>query len=291
MQLRTTPGILLLATLGFAASILTACGENAGDQASNDGSEDTDAAGPGDDAELTFNQCGVAAPLPADTGQCTAVSEPVLTDFDDFDGTEAASYTYYVGAEAPAGAVLGGVLHIGDGSDMNDEASVIATEMVTGADGDGYAVQVSNTNAMNWGGLLMFYFPSDASTTTCLDGGSYDGIAFSIKGASPSGRVGLSLGMLDTIPAADNGLCDNATSDCKNASIELELPVDAETWLEVRAPWDSLTPGVCSALSCVPVTGQNILHLVIQPFMNFPPPDYMFEPGAYTIAVDNLRFY
>ena len=27
-----------------------------------------------------FNQCGVAAPLPADTGQCTAVSAPTIAE-------------------------------------------------------------------------------------------------------------------------------------------------------------------------------------------------------------------
>ena len=51
------------------------------------------------------------------------------------------------------------------------------------------------------------------------------------------------------------------------------------------------TPGVGSGVSCVPTTGQNIVRIVIQPFMNYPPPDYMFAPGAYSLAVDNLRFY
>jgi len=31
-----------------------------------------------------FNQCGVAAPPPADTGQCTAVHAPLIADFDDY---------------------------------------------------------------------------------------------------------------------------------------------------------------------------------------------------------------
>jgi len=30
-----------------------------------------------------FNQCGVAAPLPTDTGQCTGVTAPAIADFDD----------------------------------------------------------------------------------------------------------------------------------------------------------------------------------------------------------------
>ena len=98
--------------------------------------------------------------------------------------------------------------------------------------------------------------------------------------------------MLDTIPSADHGLCDNpSASDCLPASVELTLPADAATWTQVRVPWSAFTPGVGSGTACVPVTGQNIVRLVIQPFMTYPPPDYMFEPGAYAITVDNVRFH
>jgi hypothetical protein len=240
-----------------------------------------------------FNQCGVAAPPPADTGQCTAVSAPTITDFDDYVGTAASSYTFYVNTKPPApGALLGAILHVGDGSDMDGGTGVITTEMVAG-DGDaGYALQISDTNAMHWGGLLMFYFPSGDPKTACLDARGYGGVQFSIKGASPSGGFGVSLGMLDTTPSGEHGLCHNALeNDCKEANIQLPLPPDPETWLQVQLPWSSFTPGVGSDLSCVPVTGQNIVHLVIQPLMSYPPPDYMFAPGAYTIAVDNVRFY
>jgi len=240
-----------------------------------------------------FNQCGVAAPLPADTGQCTVVGAPTITDFDDYAGGEAASHTYYVNAEPPAAdAVLGGILHIGDGSDTDGETSTITTEMVTGVSDAGYALQLANTNATNWGGLLMFYFIGAGSSLSCLDAQGYGGIEFSIKGSSPSGRYGVSLSMLETIPHGDDGLCENSdASDCKDANVELSLPADAETWVQVQLPWGSFTPGVGSAHSCVPVTGQNIVRLVIQPFMNYPPPDYTFEAGPYSIAVDDVRFY
>jgi hypothetical protein len=41
----------------------------------------------------------------------------------------------------------------------------------------------------------------------------------------------------------------------------------------------------------VPVTGQNIVRIVIQPFMSYPPPNYLLQPGPYVMAVDNVRFY
>jgi hypothetical protein len=247
--------------------------------------------GPGDGS---FNQCGVAAPLPADTGQCTAVHAPAIVDFDDYvAGAPAGGYTYYVNGKPPAtDAVLGAVQHVGDGSDMNGGAGVITTDMVTGEGGAGYALQIADSNATNWGGLLMFYFISGGTGTACLNAHGYSGVQFSIKGSSPSGRFGFSLGMLDTTPVSDNGLCDNPTaSDCKSASVEWALPADATSWMQVQVPWDALTPGVGRALACVPVTGQNITRLVIQPFMSYPPPDYKLAPGPYVIAVDNLRFY
>lgn len=239
-----------------------------------------------------FNQCGVAAPLPANTGQCTLVSAPSITNFDDYaPGTAAGSYTYYLNAPPPASnAVLGAIQHIGDGSDMNGGTSVISTDMVTGEGGAGYALQISDSNATHWGGALLFFFPS--SGTGCLDAHDYQGLEFSIQGASPSGKIAVSLGMLDTIPVASNGLCnDAAASNCENATIQLSLPSGAATWSDIKLPWSAFTPGIGSGGLCVPVTGQNIVQIVIQPLMSYPPPNYQFAPGPYAIAVDNVQFY
>lgn len=281
---------LSVSTLILAGIQLSACG--------GEGSAGTDVAGSGNTVigagveDIHFNECGVAAPLPVDTGQCTKVAAPVITNFDDYVDGEATSYTYYVGSNPPSEAVLGGILHVGDGSDAEGEDSVISTQMVTGEGDAGYALEVANTNALNWGGLLMFYFPGAGPALTCLDALNYEGIEFSIKGASPSGRFGVNLSMLDTVPSGDSGFCDSTdASDCKDATIGLSLPQDAETWMKVQLPWSVFTPGVGGALSCVPVTGQNIVRLVIQPYMSYPPPDYNFEAGPYSIVVDNVQFY
>ncbi len=292
---RPFPRFLTLTTLVLTLHTLAACGGD-GAEPSGGGPDSTGGTGgtgaPGIGGE-NFNQCGVAAPLPAETAQCSRVSMPTIADFDDYAGGAPASYTFYLNAVPPADdAVLGAFLHVGDGSDMNGGTGVITTAMVTGEGDSGYALQIANTNAMNWGGLLSFYFPDNGSTPACVDAREYQGLELSIRGASPSGRFGVSLGMLDTIPTADRGLCDNPTaSDCKDAAVELALPPDATTWTRFQLPWSVLTPGIGSEASCVPVTGQNIVRLVIQPFMSYPPPDYMLEPGAYTIAVNNLRFY
>jgi hypothetical protein len=281
---------LLLTTL--AASSLAACSDDAQGVAGGAGSGGTNAAGGIDTSGRSFNECGVAAPAPRETGQCTAVAAPSITNFDEYAGTDADSYTFSVSGKPPAEAVRGAILHVGDGSDTNGGTGVITTEMVTGEGDAGYALQVSDTNAMNWGGLLMFYFPFGGAASECLDGRDYGGVEFSVKGESPSGRFGINLGMLDTIPTSDNGLCDNPTaSDCKDANVEFSLPANPAEWMQVQVPWSAFTPGVGSSTSCVPVTGQNVTRIVIQPFMSYPPPDYTFEPGAYALAVDNLRFY
>jgi hypothetical protein len=289
MQLHLSP-LLLLSALCVAT--VAACSDDAGDEASGGGSGGSGATGVGGTGASVFNQCGVAAPLPAETGQCTLVSAPLVTDFDDYSGMAPSSYTFSVSAAPPAEAVQGAILHVGDGSDTNGGTGVITTEMVTGEGDAGYALEVANTNAMNWGGLVMFYFPFGGTTTACLEAREYRGLEFSIKGSSPSGRFGVSVSMLDTIPPSDHGICDNpTTTDCKDANLELSLPPDPETWKDVELPWSAFTPGVGSATSCIPVTGQNIVRIVIQPFMSYPPPNYTFEPGAYSITIDNLRFY
>jgi hypothetical protein len=280
--------------LALAASTVAACGDGAPQGANDSGSGGRAGIVGGGLGGSAFNQCGVAAPLPADTGQCPAVSAPTIANFDDYAaGTAAGSYVYYVNGKPPAtDAVLGAILHIGDGSDMNGGTSVITTEMVAGEGGSGYALQIADTNAMHWGGLLLLYFPPNGTTRTCVNADRYQGVQFSIKGVSPTRRVGVSVGMLDTTPTGDNGLCNNASaSDCKNASVELSIPADPGTWANVQLPWSAFTPGIGSGQSCVPLTGQNILQLSIQPQMNYPPPNYMLQPGPYAIAVDNLRFY
>jgi hypothetical protein len=286
------PGFFLAAAFGLAALALPACSDENADGGGGGGGG-TSATGVGGTGASTFNQCGVAAPLPADTGQCTTVSVPLITNFDDYTGSNASGYSYYVNGKPPAeNSLLGAILHVDDGSPTTDGASVITTDMVTGEGDAGYALEVSNTNAVNWGGLVMFYFPYSGSVAACLNGGGYSGIEFSIRGSSPSGRFGINLGMLDTTPVGEHGLCDNpTTADCKDATLELRLPTEATTWTKVRVPWSALTPGIGSSTACVPVTGQNVIRVVIQPFMNYPPPNYTFEPGAYSMAIDNLGFY
>lgn len=288
---------LLPSALTLVVAQLPGCGGSSRQPSNPDGADPNDDGGKdgGSDAASDvqgtttgiaascLNQCGVGAPQPADDGRCGTVSAATITNFDDFAGGAAASYTYQVGTAG------GAILHIGDGSDANGGTSVISTDMVAGEGNTGYALQISNTRANNWGGVLMMYFPGSVS---CLDARAFSGIELSVKGTAPSGNIAVSLGMLDTVPPADGGLCSNASSsDCKNATIQLALPSDPQAWTKVQIPWSALTPGIGSNLACVPVNGKNFFRLFIQPLMSYPPPSYTFQPGPYSIAVDNIRFY
>jgi hypothetical protein len=244
--------------------------------------------------DANFNQCGVAAPLPADTGHCVTVHTPAITNFDDYvPGTSASSYTYYVNGKPPAtDAVLGVIQHIGDGSDMNGGTSVISTDMVTGEGGAGYALQIADTDATHWGGALLFYLPASAAPGTCLNAQAFHGVGFSIQGSAPSGSFAVSLATLETMTVANGGLCKSADSTkCLNATITLPMPADTTTWKSIQLPWSAFTPGVGSGQNCIPVTGQNIVQLIIQPLMSYPPPNYSLQPGPYTVAVDNVAFF
>jgi hypothetical protein len=285
-----------MALLCALAASVAACGSGGPREGTGTGGTAGDGGGTPDAdlADANFNQCGVAAPLPADTGKCVTVHAPALTNFDDYaPGTAASGYTYYVNGKPPAvDAVLGAIQHIGDGSDGNGGTSVISTDMVTG-DGDaGYALQISDSDATHWGGALLFSFPSSAAPGTCLDARNYQGVTFSITGSAPSGSFAVSLAMLETMPVANGGLCDNAdATKCLNATITLPMPADATTWKTVQLPWSAFTPGVGSGQNCVPLTGQNIVQLIIQPLMSYPPPNYTLQPGPYTVAVDNVAFF
>lgn len=277
-------GVLLVAGLSTCA-----CSQRGGAAAPASSAAGADTGG-AVSTSYDFNQCGVAALLPMNPGQCNAVSAPALTNFDDFGGGDAASFTYFVnGAPPAAGSTPGAVQHIDDGSAAN--GSVVSTKMVEGRDGTGYALEIADSNALTWGGLLSFYFPGSGGPG-CVDASAYAGVEFWIRGSSPSGNVGVSLNTLETVPTSAGGACDNASaSDCKSATLQLPLPADQDTWTKVRVPWDALTPGIGSGAKCVPFAGQNITQLVIQPLMTYPPPDYSYAPGPYQIAVDDLAFY
>lgn len=281
-----------LVLVSLLSVVAFACGKGGQKGESADPSGHAGAGGAAESVTFELNQCGVAAPVPENPGQCALVSASAITSFDDYTGGDVAGYSYGInGAPSAAGAVLGSLQHIDDGSASNG-TSVVSTEMVEGHGGSGYAVQIANTDAINWGGLLSFYFPGSGATPGCLDASPYSGVEFWIKGASPSGNFGVSLNTLDTVPTSSGGLCNGSgPNDCKSATLQLALPTDPDTWLKVQVPWSAMTPGMGSQAACIPVTGQNVTQLVIQPFMAYPPPDFALAPGPYQIAVDDVAFY
>ena len=132
--------LLLLATAGFLVSSLPACGEDSkspvnsgatstggasgsslGGGIGTGGSGDISIGGSDAGSSLTggssgtskvgdgiggsgFNQCGVAAPLPKNTGQCTTVSTPTIADFDDYCATNRITVQQMIALDTQRGA-------------------------------------------------------------------------------------------------------------------------------------------------------------------------------------------
>ena len=84
---RSIPRFLELVALVFAASTFAACSGKTPEATESSPTGGTGGTGGTGFGGNSFNQCGVAAPLPADTGQCTAVTAPTIADFDDYVGT------------------------------------------------------------------------------------------------------------------------------------------------------------------------------------------------------------
>src|SRR5687768_6443644 len=96
---------LMFVVLGHASITLSACSDGA--QEGGAGNSGPNPTGGIDTTGRSFNECGVAAPLPAETGQCAALAAPLIANFDDFAGTDAGSYSYTMSGKPPAEAVRG----------------------------------------------------------------------------------------------------------------------------------------------------------------------------------------
>ena len=217
---------------------------------------------------------------------------PAIADFDDYTaGTAASSYTYYVNGEAARsgrGARRDSAHRRRVGHERRDQRH---RHRDGGGRGQRRLRDADRRTATrsNWGGLLLFYFPSNGA---CLNAQSYRGVEFSIKGSSPSGRIGVSLGMLDTIAGhGQRGLRQRDGERLQERQRRTETGVGrrdlgaradpVERVHARRRQWARVRAGHRA----------EHLQLAIQPFMNYPPPNYTLAPGPYTIAVDNVRFY
>jgi hypothetical protein len=214
----------------------------------------------------------------------TVVTDPLLADFEDYDGTTKADEWGWA-FNAPSGsdnAVYAGLYEYDDGT--GSPALSIAGP---GYNDSKYAGKLATSGqASNWGGAIGLWMG-------CVDASSYKGISFWVKGTAPKGTAALNLATEatsepDASDPAGGGTCTSGT--CAPATIE--FPVTTE-WTKVMVTWDTFTAGTANGAT-VTTTGGNITGMSWNVGLNFHDAGgdagYVGTPAAYGIEIDDIEF-
>jgi hypothetical protein len=218
----------------------------------------------------------------------TTLMNPVLINFENYDGTVTASMysTAFGGATPGTGNAYAGPYAYGDGS------STPTLSILAGHPPSNWGVSQMVTNASTWGmggGIWM----------GCADASAYKGISFWVRGSTSSGVFSFSItmentAMPDIANPAGGGTCPGTTDTCKNP-VKNDIPLTAD-WTQVSILWADFTPGVSGTASVVP-TGNNIAGLGWSVPLRFQldPSDvdanrYIAMPGDVTIQLDEFAF-
>jgi hypothetical protein len=239
------------------------------------------------------NTCGnVCASDECNAGVCKtvkvcfkklAVTDPLLADFDGYDGTT--DPTKWVWAfNAPSGSAKAGYAGLYAYSD--DTGSPAVSIVGPGNNDSRYAGKLATSSpASKWGGALGMWM-------SCVDAKAYQGISFWVKGTAPTGTATLTLATEATSPPdkddpAGGGTC--TSGECKGASID--FPVSS-TWAQVLVKWDALTPGTANG-STVTTSGGDIAGLTWQVGLKFTDggdAGWLPVSASYDLAVDDVQF-
>jgi hypothetical protein len=222
-----------------------------------------------------------------DCANMKTLTTPLLTDFENYDGTTAAGSWSFSFNGAWPDALYAGPYPSGDGT------GDYTLKFVSGANASAWAIDASNTTqATAWGGGLGFWM-------NCFDASSYEGVSFYARGSTPTGNIAVALMMEDTSPPsttnpAGGGTCTIASpsTGCKPPLTNVALSAD---WTLVQIPWASFTSGTGLAGSAVPATGARITGLMVSALYDWQDPNgtgtWAPVPAPFEIQIDNLGFY
>jgi hypothetical protein len=215
------------------------------------------------------------------------VTSPLLTDFEDYDGTDITQWGFaFNGKAGTEDAVYAGTYF------YDDSTGTPTAEMAAGHASE-YAASTSNPQATDWGGGMGLWI-------SCVDVTAYDGISMWVRGDAPTGKVNMTVAMEETSKpdeddAAGGGTCESSSEDdCKPGNYD--IPVTS-TWTELLVPWESFEPGVAANGKAVPVDGHNITGLGFSIPLEYvpvdpedPEGDYKAAPGSYEFQIDDISF-
>jgi hypothetical protein len=228
----------------------------------------------------------------------TALMQPVLLNFESYDGTVAAAN---FGAAFGGATVNSGMTYTGPYVyPENSTAPAPTLSMVGGHPPSMWAVSESIMQAAVWGMGGGFWISANDGPA-CLDASAYKGISFWVRGSGPLNVFSFTINMESTtMPDATNpaggGTCTGTSDTCKGPTKE-NIPLTAD-WAPVTIMWADFTPGMSGATSVVP-NGDNVsglawsvpLMFVLAPGATDPSVGpYVPMPSDLTINIDDVSF-
>ncbi len=232
-------------------------------------------AGSGGTAGTTTSGTVCAAPI------VLSSSKPAIADFEGYDGSaDLATWSFALGGDSSTG-VFAGTFGYGD-----DAGGFPETFAMIDGNGSTYALDVADTLSEEYGGGMGLWL------SDCLDASAFTGIAFWVRGSSPTGDAKLSILMKETTSSAATmvGTCPGTDDTCIHPSFT--FPV-TDTWTEFRVSWSGFTPGDAAGTRVVP-DGRNVWQIQYDIGLSWVPDTgggYQPTPSAYELTIDDLTFY
>jgi hypothetical protein len=179
----------------------------------------------------------------------TTVVNPVLLNFENYDGTVTADKyaTAFGGATVGTGTAYTGPYLFGDGSVTPTLA------LLAGHPPSQWAVSETAMQARTWGMGGGFWM-------SCANASAFKGISFFVRGSSPTNVFSFSVAtentsMPDANNAAGGGTCPGTAATCTPPT-KLNIPLTAD-WTQVQIMWADFAPGMSGATAVIP-NGDNI---------------------------------
>ncbi len=212
----------------------------------------------------------------------TIITNPLLADFETYDGTTAAaSWGWAFNAPAgTAGAVYAGFYNSNDGTGTPTLGLV-----APGYNSSKYTANIANTLATGWGGQLGVWMG-------CIDASPYQGISFWVQGTAPTGKANLTLSTENTTPPDSTGFGGGTctTTPCTGPSIDFAV---TNAWTQVLVPWGTFKAGAANG-STVATTGNGITGLSWNVSLNYTCDsaglNCVAAPAGYNLSVNNIQF-
>ncbi|MET0412212.1 MAG: hypothetical protein ABW217_13000 [Polyangiaceae bacterium] len=223
-----------------------------------------------------------ACPAGKDCAVRTTLTTPTLGDFETYvAGTPVEAFGFSF--NAPPGSPL----TVYSGPYQYDDGTGDQTLAMVPGNGSNFAASIQSSGASAWGGALGFWM-------SCIDASSFDGLAFTVRGAVPGGLVTLTALMESTSApsATDPAAGGTCLSGCAPSSAA--FPVTTE-YQRVLLPWSAFGPGSANG-AAVAMTGQGITGLTFAIALEWgelagDPGNYGPIASAYELAVDDIGFF